>query len=490
MRNACIAFVSAVLLAAAAQAAEHCQPSDTVRQCVHRFLFVLPDESDVQKTDAAASAAKSTQKAVSAVNTGITNLLSPSQTALKDFLSLLSVSGEKGSAGDAGTPLTFDYNLPVSLFGEGYKLKLQTVLAKPDLSSDLTSRLTGNDAAVTSLKNSFSYSDDITTSATLNPSSQRFGRSIAPHRAVFEDMLVSLFNTDPQADQRAGQFFKDAGVSTAKNAVKNFDSRLDALIPDASARGKVIADLEASAQGAAFTDAVAFAKNFTALLNNQPQLYGSALYHSRKDIAGANERSAKLTYEMGRHNLNEFYGGAGHDCAPGMTINPSLCATALNKFAQTTGAADSTDRVAVSVEYNRTDPVTVTLPQFSVDYSLPSGHKLVYSITYGRTLAETAADMMKEDRLDVAINYEDTKLAHASDNVPLRIIRPFDDTSTATPPPRDRFVGSITYTHKINDNFALPLSLVYANHASFLPGDVTRKLNAHFGLVYKLPSSK
>jgi hypothetical protein len=53
----------------------------------------------------------------------------------------------------------------------------------------------------------------------------------------------------------------------------------------------------------------------------------------------------------------------------------------------------------------------------------------------------------------------------------------------------DRFVASVTYTQKINAKLSVPVSLVYANHASFL-GDVDRKLNAHIGIQFKLPTSK
>ena len=52
---------------------------------------------------------------------------------------------------------------------------------------------------------------------------------------------------------------------------------------------------------------------------------------------------------------------------------------------------------------------------------------------------------------------------------------------------RDRFVASATYTYKINDMMSMPFSLVYANHASYL-GDVDHKLNAHFGISFKMPS--
>src|SRR5204862_4769878 len=116
-----------------------------------------------------------------------------------------------------------------------------------------------------------------------------------------------------------------------------------------------------------------------------------------------------------------------------------------------------------------------------------SGHKFVYSITYGRSAKISEA--AKDGRIDVAVNYEDTRAARTTDNVelglPNRVIAL--ETAASTVPPRDRFVASIAYTYKMTDNFSFPISLVYANHAAFL-GDVTRKLNAHFGLVYKLPS--
>ncbi|HEY6137116.1 MAG TPA: hypothetical protein VI670_05065 [Thermoanaerobaculia bacterium] len=471
------------LLVPVAHGEEHCQPTDSLLKCMHRFVPALPSDDAKQQQDAAAQTASNMQKDLSTANTGISSLASPSQSSLKDFLSLLSAFAEKGTGQDNATPITLDYNIPIHLVGDEQRLKLQTVLAKPSLSTDLTSRLTGNDTAVSTLKDSLSYADDVILSATLSPSSERFGRSIVPHRQLFQDILVPLFQTNRAANRAVNNFAAALNISSANDRA---NKPLNEIVTDPMELAKTLADLEASARASALSDANTFAKNFGILLNNQPQFYGSALYHSRKNIAGANEHSAKLTYEIGRHNLNEFF-GQHRSCGPGMkTIDAGDCAKALNDFVTSTDAANAKDRVSFAVEYSRSDSTVVTLPDLSVDYTVGAGHKFVYSVAYGRPLS---SDSAKDDRLDITINYEDTKLAHATDNVSLGVIRPLDATTT-TPPPRDRFVGSITYTYKYNTKMSFPISLVYANHASFFPGDVTRKLNAHFGLVYKLPSGK
>jgi hypothetical protein len=481
MRYLLSAILCAFLLVPAARSDEHCQPTDDILKCMHRFIPVL---DQTQKQQMAAQVTADTQKELSTVNTGISSLASPSQSSLKDFLSLLSAFAEKGTGSDNATPVTLDYNIPIHLLGDEQRLKLQTVLAKPDLSSDVTSRLTDNDMAVSTLKGSLSYADDVTFSTTLNPSTERYGRSIAPHRELFENIMVPLLNPDRTTNRLVNAFSADFNIKTGGD---NINKPLNVLVTDPTTLTIVLTNLETSARAAALKDAHTFAKNFGILLNNQPQFYGSVLYHSRKNIAGANERSAKLTYEIGRHNLNEFY-GLHDDCAPGAKIdNGSDCAAELNQFVKSSNAENSKDRIAVSVEYNRSDSSVVNLPQYSVDYTVGAGHKFVYSVAYGRPLS---GDTTKDDRLDLTINYEDTKLASATNNVALGVIRPFDTTTTTAPPPHDRFVGSITYTYKYNTKMSFPVSLVYANHSSFLPGDTTRKLNAHFGLIYKLPSSK
>ncbi len=82
------------------------------------------------------------------------------------------------------------------------------------------------------------------------------------------------------------------------------------------------------------------------------------------------------------------------------------------------------------------------------------------------------ATTINNGRIDLSFRFEDVK-------------DPSDPTKNA----RSRGIGSITYTQKINDSLSIPVSLLFANHSSDL-GDVNKKFNAHFGLVYKLPTGK
>jgi hypothetical protein len=51
---------------------------------------------------------------------------------------------------------------------------------------------------------------------------------------------------------------------------------------------------------------------------------------------------------------------------------------------------------------------------------------------------------------------------------------------------KDRLIAKLTYAQRINDKLDIPISLTYANHSDYLT-NVDRKLNAHFGISYKLP---
>jgi hypothetical protein len=214
-----------------------------------------------------------------------------------------------------------------------------------------------------------------------------------------------------------------------------------------------------------------FAQRFAMLLNNQPQLYGSVLYRARRSVAGPNERSARITYEMGRRNLNRFY----HDNKTCRSLtNAAECAEKLETFAGTTMNEDPADRLTISAEYRTSDGRAVALPDYGVSFTSSRAHSLVYSLAYGRDHM-----MNRNGRIDLAVNYEDTAVSKTTDLIPTEAII---DASKAI---RDRFVASATYTYKITDNMALPLSLIYANHAAYL-GDVDRRLNAHIGVTFKM----
>lgn len=426
MKRSLLMFIIAVVVTVSAPAEESvCKDKETPKDCFARF-----GAEWARKTNATSAA----QTAVSRTNTGIANLTSSSQSTAKDFLSMLAAALIVPMSGDGSRPLAVDFNVPVPVFGE-QRLKLQAVLARPELSPEVKQRLASNAAAMTAMKDSLSELDDVTVSGTLDPSTLRLGRSITPHRDAYQAMLDARFRTETPA---------------AMGTPEQLRTAADDLISD-------------------------FAGKFALLLNNQPQLYGSVLYRARRNVAGPNERSARVTYEMGFRNLNRFY-KRSRTCRTLTDANATECAELLDAFAGTTAENDSADRVAMSVEYRSSNGLTVALPEYALHLDVSRAHSFVYSLAYGRNNM-----MIKKGRIDLAVNYEDTTVSEAADVIA-------NEAVTGGPKAvRDRFVASATYTYMINDTMAMPLSLVYANHAAFL-GDVDRRLNAHIGVTFKMPA--
>ena len=407
MKRRLLVLIIAAVTTWNANAEDFCKPGEDRKACKDRFIAAWKTRP---------------QEEVAGANTGVSNLVSPAQSTSKDFLSMLAAALLVPMNGDGSMPLALDFNVPVVLGGQEQRIKLQTVLAKPQLSGELRQRLAGNAAALTAMNDSVSEFDDVTVSAALNPSTRGLGRSLVPHQAAYDKML----------DTRFGE--------------------TEAAVED-------------------------LAGGFALLLNNQPQLFGSVLYRTRRNVAGPDERSARLTYEMGFHNLNRFY-RRNPDCAAPTDANAADCAKKVVRYAGADSVADDpANRLALSVEYKLSNALTVAIPEYSVNYRASDAHTFIYSLSYGRNF------LMRNGRIDLAVNYEDTTVSEVTDLVPRA------EAADAPVTVRDRFVASATYTYKINDNMAMPFSLIYANHAAFL-GDVDRKLNAHFGISFKMPSPR
>jgi len=416
MKKGLLLFAAAVMITARANAADDiCADIKDEKQCAFVKAWVTAPQQFAAKA-----------------NTGIGSMVSPGQSTTKDFLSMLAAALLVPMTGDGTRQTALETNLPLL---EGQRLKLQAVLAKPELSADLKQRLGNNSTALTDMQRSLSNVDDVSVSASLDAATRRLGRSIDPHRAAYGAMLAT---TVPQ---------------TAETQVKE----------DAAKK---------------------FARQFAFLLNHQPQIFGTVIYRERENVAGPNERSARITYEKGFLNLNKFY--AQHGCGKvDDTANAARCARELSDFVGDRTVDDKDDRISMAVEYRMSDSLNVALPQYKVDFHATNAHSLVYSLAYGRS-----SMFMKNDRVDVSVNYEDTTVSAATDVAPpaaaARITSLAQAAATAAPKTvRDRFVASATYSYKINDMMSMPLTLTYANHASYL-GDVGRKLNAHFGISMKM----
>lgn len=459
MRTRSSLLLLALIVIAATASAQQCELTDTIDKCWTRFNPAIGTEV-TEPTPAEAQ----TQKTVAAANTGISSFVSPSGSAVKDFLTLLSASLESSSLTSNGQAFTFDYNPPINILGADHALKLQATFTKPGLNEQLTKHFSSNAAALTPFDDALTNSDDVAISGTVQPTSERFGRSLVPHRPIFRLMLTTLAPSKDEWRKVLVKVIVDNGLESEE---QTFDS-----LPAENREVVMLAIETAAKKQQTFLRAVGgFAGKFARLLNNQPQLYATALYHARKNVVGPNELTAKLTYEIGAHNLNGFRRKHGSTCNEA-TLEKKETATQCARLLQTYAAGNvEDDRLTMSLEYNRTNRRWIkgdaNLAGFEFGY--PRAHSFVYKVTYGRTVQGVVTNT-STGRVDLSFRYEDVR-------------NPTDSSKNV----RSRGVGSITYTQKINNSFSFPVSLVYANHASDL-GDVNEKFNAHFGLVYKLPT--
>ena len=463
MKTKSLLFLLTLAFGTVAAHAQQCELTDKVVDCWMRFNPAAG--SDVtQKTPAEAE----TQKTVAAANTGISSLVSPSGSAVKDFLSLLSASLESSSLTSNGQALTFDYNPPLNILGADHALKLQGVFTKPKLNEQLTTHFASNAASLAPFDNGLTNTDDVALSGTVQPTSERFGRSIVPHRPLFRLMLNAL------APDRSA-WLRSLGTAIASvEKLQSEEQTFDSLPADQQEAAMQAIETAAKQQQTFLRAVGGFAGKFARLLNNQPQLYATALYDARKNVVGPNEWTAKLTYEMGAHNLNGFRRKHGTTCSEAALATKTTaaqCARLLQTFAGDSNLED--DRLTISLEYHRTNRRWIKgAPDLGgFEFGYPRAHSFVYALTYGRTV-QGIVTSTNNGRIDLSFKYDD--------------VRNPSDTSKNV---KSRAVGTITYTQKINDSFSLPVSLVYANHQSDL-GDVDKKFNAHFGLVYKLPTGK
>lgn len=452
-------LLAAVLCALPMTAQDQCAPTDTLARCWEKLgnppVPVSPPPPNMSTAAAAEVKADATQKTVSVANAGVPALVTPTGSSLADFLTLLSATLQSSSFKSQGETLTFDYSPPFSMLDHDHSLKFEAVFAKPKLNDKVKDGLASNAAALKKFDDSLSNTDDATFSAAFEPTGQTFGRSITPHRQMFTWMQAALFSELPKIN---------GGLLNAIVASGGIETSLISTLT---------ADQAAAFQSAAVQQAVltktygTFERAFTKLLNNQPQLFATAIFEARRNIVGPNELTGKVTYEMTGRNLNGFRRGAGAGCVgPSPKLDAAACAAALVDYANEQTLGD--DRLALSAEYHHAGRRWIADTESNLAFGYPRVRSFVYNITYGRTMVGTMTTP-NSGRIDLSVQYEDKRNAG-------------DPTKDV----RSRATGSITYTQKMSENMSFPISLVYANRASDLT-NVDRKLNVHFGIVFKMP---
>jgi hypothetical protein len=429
MRNRLVFLL--ILIASSASAEERCLSTETPRQCMKRLITTR--------------AYVTAQAALAGANTGPGIVSSPIRSAVKDFLSAGSAQIDGSSVKDSGQALTIDYNLPGSILGGRHQVNLEVTLPDPQMSTAVAAE------AGSTPPEALTRGDDVLASLSFNPVTRSLGRSLAPHRALFDSMLLTLVG--------------NATPGTTSIPAASFDTPFAQLVPDAAARMTAIAEFETTMIAAIPPVADVVTQDLTRLANNQPQLFVSVLSHYRKPKVGQRESGYRLTWEIGTDNINSFRRGAGRDCEAQGT-----CLAAFNDYTSRTAAAHNTSRLSLSIEFHRIEPNNPALTAPPV-IQLGS-HKLTYSAIYGHEFISLVTG--KPARIDLALNYDGKNTTHTQSitgsSLPHASVFLNVPPSQLLPPPITRYSAAATVTQPLFGGVSIPISVVWAEHTDWLPG--------------------
>jgi hypothetical protein len=460
MKRAAIALLI-VLSATVPAVAQTCIATDTPSTCWNKFNPTTTSTNAVATT-------------VATTNTGSPNLSSITNTTLRDFLSVFTAAVSTSTLTEDNGAFTLDYNLPVNLKHDNDVIKFQATFATPDLSPALVTALGTNASAITTLTDSLDQADDITASATYSPSTDRFGRTFANHRDLVESLMNAVMaNLGANSTPRLLAAFGDAA---AGNPALQLDTPFT-VITDPAKQASALAAFQAAAasqpQFAAETKTLV--DNVAELINNQEQIYFSTQYNDRNPLAGASSWTVNGTYAMGGKNITKFLAAQKKlgNCDIGQMVKeqnsqtPTVSQTCLQQLNAYVGpdTIDRTWRLALSLDFSRTEANTITVSQLSTPVTTPRVDSQIISLTAGRRFDPPSST--RERRIDVTASYENV---------------------TDDPNLEDRIIASVTWTQEITNTFSLPITLSYANKSQFLPED-DHDLSAHFAVSYKLPTT-
>ncbi len=479
----------------AAQAAEMCQPEDTVGSCWDRIRQEVAPEPEASAEETVQETEAEEEQDLEEQPTGQDTSGTTLQATTKSFLPLLAFAGlfGQGDVVDDQGDLIADLNflLPGGLGGKNSQLQAITA-TEPALSSVVRDALpeASRDELAGQLEDQLSAGDDLVISFTYNMEGLKRGRDFEIYRGRYQ-ALVQPFVLEMEDQQRQS----GPALAAALNEVRctGADDLEDVTfeeIKESETCGGDQAERVAKALAARRSVAAAaqaFYSNlrtlreklveagldrFGELVANQPQLHLSIKRNEREALVGPNATSGKLTFEWSRTNLNQAL--RSDECHQDLELSAETADRDLVKrcLAQYKGfmakhgkEVTEGERFSFSLEYESNDtlevPLAALLPDSELtDLRIPGSKKRIAALGWSRNFVGLQD---QPTRFDIVARYEDVS----------------DD-----PTRRDRLVATATFELKVGQ-LDVPLGVVYANHGEFL-GEVDEQLSAHLGLRFKL----
>jgi hypothetical protein len=429
-------------------------------------------KQNLERTAAARLAiATTTRKEEAKINTGPSGAAVESGAATtNDYIPFIqALLGTSPGGEDAGDNLGLEFSnfLPIpdslqhkvaiQLLGSGLYGPLEDALLAADLDSEKDT-----------LEKQVGANDDISVSISVSRSTEGHGRSPDLNANLFYEILAKSIPDESLATQSRRDF--DNLLLNRKVDPGRFDTDGFSSVTNEADRNAVIAAYERM-EMASHAELVQIRENLRdtgfysalELLSNNPQWSFVANYRSRDELAGPDEWTATVKYEIGWPNLAK----ARKDSKCG--DDDKCFSKSLNRILvdpQTIKSRNHSPRFSFNLGYSERARYDYLVPNAVFQYSKDSSSSLTGSIAYGMFLSGTSADANRI-RMDLSATYEDVS----------------DD-----PAKNDRGIAKATFTYPIGNGTFLSIGAVYATKPEYR-GEVDKELSARAGLLYKFAGS-
>jgi hypothetical protein len=384
----------------------------------------------------------------------------------RDYLSLILAALESYSA-SGGQAITFDYNLPDSFF-KTHGVKTQLVLREPVLSTKLTEDddVKGHADTLQVLQNELSYGDDVTLTLAVSPKG----------KDKPEKMRQAYLRTAPMLVEDRARELRTESVNRLNMRRNEASNRGEVMTREDEALAVAVEAARIQEEIHQYTDWLT--ERVAAATVNQSKFNFDASYRERRDSVGPDEWMVKASYEHGFNSAAETRADAA-----GRRLVSDSCRSEFRAASLTAGTACAREvgaalravatdpvvqqgrRFTVALEFHDVSAIDIARATPAVTFHSDSSRSLVWSIAGGRDVFEKVQPLEHRGRIELSLAYDDVSGDEAR---------------------KDRMIGKLTYIQRINEKLHIPISLIYANHSDYL-SNIDRKLNAHFGLAYKLP---